>query len=377
MRIGIIASPYLPIPPKKYGGTERIIYFLVKGLQELGHEVILFAPGDSEVDCRLIPICEKSIPFGQTKEEDNSLQEIRDQVVKNTNDLIRKHISELDIIHSHGVDLIDFQDFPNLTTLHGPILLEHLDYFDARRQLFFISISKNQQETFPDLQYVGVAYNGLDPQPFIFNPEPEDYLCFLGRMDREKNPHLAIQLALQLEMKIKLAGKIDYGGSDYFEQECRQYLDNPLVEYLGELDMEEKIKLISKAKCNLHATGFREPFGLSVLESAYCGTPTLAINRGSMPELIEEGRTGLLVEDFTEGYHKIQEAFAMDREYISQRARLLFNYKIMAKQYLLAYEKVINLFHTGERHTDNRSNILSDIKHQLQALWNNYSKLEK
>lgn len=233
--------------------------------------------------------------------------------------------------------------------------------------MYYASISKNQQEAFPDLQYVGVAYNGLDPQPFLFNAQPEDYLCFLGRFDREKQPHLAIQLAINLGMKIKLAGKIDFGGSDYYKEECLQYENHPLVEFIGEVGMEEKIELLSKAKCNLHPTGFREPFGLSVLESAYCGTPTLALNRGSMPELIEEERTGILVEDFIEGYHQIQKCFAMDRRYISSRARMLFNYRNMAKQYILAYEKVIEDFKQEEQ----EKQVIPEVKDQMYNLWQN------
>lgn len=194
------------------------------------------------------------------------------------------------------------------------------------------------------MKYVGVVYNGEDPNDFPIITKPENYICFIGRMDRDKNPHLAIQLAINLGMKIKLAGKVDYYGIDYFKEEVEFYLKHPLVEYLGELDSSERTELISYAKCNLHPTGWREPFGLTVMEAAYCGTPTLAIARGSMPELIEEGRSGLLVEDFVEGYSHIEECFKMDRRYIAQRARLLFNYKTMTTNYIQAYEEVLNNF---------------------------------
>jgi glycosyltransferase involved in cell wall biosynthesis len=173
---------------------------------------------------------------------------------------------------------------------------------------------------------------------------PGDYVCFLVRFDREKNPHLAIQLATNLGVRIKLAGKIDFQGEEYFDDCIRPYLDHPLVEYLGELEFGQEVELIAHARCNLHPTGFREPFGLTVLEAAYCGTPTLAIARGSMPELIEVGRTGMLVEDFVEGYHQIEECFAMDRNYIAQRTRLLFNYRTMTREYLEAYRRVIDIF---------------------------------
>lgn len=375
MRIALTSLPYLPVPPKKYGGTERIIDFLIKGLTELGHEVTLFATADSEVNCRLIPIAPKAIPFSKEKAEDEQFVPLRQAAMEKTEEELRKHLDEFDIIHSHGLDLIHFQDFPNLTTIHGPINFSNMDYFEQRRRLFYASISKNQQESFPDLQYVGVIYNGLDPTPFPIVQMPDDYLCFLGRFDRMKQPHQAIRLALKLGMKIKLAGKIDYEGSDYYIEECLQFENNPLVEFLGELGMEDKIKMVSKAKCNLHPTGWREPFGLSVLEAAYCGTPTLAIARGSMPELIEEERTGILVEDYAEGYHLIQKCFEMDREYIAQRSRLLFNYKNMSKQYLVAYEKVIEIFKEQEKFPeDTQRTILKDMKNQIQDIWNSLTE---
>jgi glycosyltransferase involved in cell wall biosynthesis len=369
MRIAIISLPYLPVPPLKYGGTERVIHHLINGLVELGHDVTLYGTADSKVNCKLVSICDSSIPYLKDKEKDRlELEPLRQQALKTAADELRKNLDQYDIIHSHGMDLIEFQDFPNLTTLHGPIDFQNMDYFEERKGLYYASISKNQQETLPDLQYVGVVYNGLDPLPFPIKHNSDDYLCFLGRYDRMKQPHLAIQLALKLGMKIKLAGKIDYEGVDYYEEECKPFEGHPLVEFIGEVDLEGKIELLSNAKCNLHPTGFREPFGLSVLEAAYCGTPTLAISRGSMPELIEEGRTGLLVEDFISGYHSISQCFEMDREYIAQRARLLFNYKNMSKQCILAYEKVIEAF-DNKSTPDAQRQVVEGLKTQLQDFW--------
>jgi glycosyltransferase involved in cell wall biosynthesis len=149
-------------------------------------------------------------------------------------------------------------------------------------------------------------------------------------------------------MKIKLGGKLDYSSGEYFEKELKPLLKHPLVEYLGEMDRAQTIKLLSRAKCNLHPTGFREPFGLTVLEAAYCGTPTLAIKKGSMPELIKEGKTGLLVEDFVEGIHNLEKCFSMDREYIAKRARKMFNYQNMAKGYIRAYKKIIRIYRSKD-----------------------------
>lgn len=370
MKIAIVAGPYLPVPPKKYGGTELVIYHLIKGLLEAGHEPILLASSDSKVECELIPITKKALSFPIHKKDMAAHQAAVEEVNRTTERKLRELLSRVDIIHSHGFDLINFQDFPNLTTLHGPINFELLPYYAERRNLYYVSISKNQQGAFPDLQYVGIAYNGEDPDQFPIVTTAEDYVCFLGRFDREKNPHLAIQLAINLGVKIKIAGKIDHQGEGYFDNEIKPYLQNPLVEYLGELGFEDKVELLSKAKCNLHPTGFREPFGLSVLEAAYCGTPTLAIAKGSMPELIEEGRTGILVEDFVEGYHQIRECFEMDREYIAQRARLLFNYKTMTRQYLKAYERVIDIFNTRIKQNRVIKNMTEDARSDLKKIWN-------
>lgn len=369
MKIAIIAGPYIPVPPPKYGGTERVIAYLIRGLKERGHEPILLAPGDSKPGCEVIPIVDKSIFFPRTRAGLPEFQSRVREIHKNTIRKLKEIQPNVDIIHSHDIDIHEFEDFPNLTTIHGPILFKQLDYYAKRQGLYFASISKNQQEAYPNLQWVGAVYNGENPKEFPVIKRPEDYVCFIGRFDREKNPHLAIELALSYGIKIKLAGKIDFLGDDYFKTEVKKYLRHPLVEYLGEIDKAQTIKVLSKARLNLHPTGFREPFGLTVLEAAYCGTPTMAIARGSMPELIEEGRTGLLVEDLVEGYHQMDELFAMDREYIARRARRLFNYQVMAKQYVRAYKKVLAIFKVREREAEKIRRLTRKSKRELEAVW--------
>ena len=341
MRIAVVAGPYVAIPPRQYGGIEQVVHYLIKGLQEAGHEPILLAPGDSTVSCELLPITEKALLFPRHKRDLPAHQRLVRKAEQRTRQLLRELLPRIDIIHSHGFDLSEFQQFPNLTTLHNKIELKDLPYLMKRQKLWYASISKNQQAVCPSLNYADAIYNGEDPAEFPIVTEPGRYICFLGRMDRDKNPHLAIELAISLDIPIKLAGKIDHEGDEYFEHEIKPYLHHPLVEYMGELGFQDKVKLIGNAMCNLHPTNFREPFGLTVLESAYCGTPTLAIARGSMPELIEPGRTGMLVEDFVEGRHIIEQCFAMNREYIASRARQLFNYQNMTNGYIAAYHKII------------------------------------
>ncbi|MEO6513112.1 MAG: glycosyltransferase, partial [Candidatus Saccharimonadales bacterium] len=306
-------------------------------------------PGDSQVDCEVVPICEQALMFPTSKDKKvlNEHAKQVSQARKTTDKKLRQLLPDIDIIHSHGFDLSNFADFPNLTTIHNkiylndPYYLMNLNYYLDRKNLFYASVSKNQQAVCPELNFVATVYNGEDPHEFPIVTEPQDYLCFLGRFDRDKAPHMAIELALNLGEKIKLAGKLDHDSQGYFDEEIKPYLDHPLVEYLGELGFDEKVALLSNAKCNLHPTNFREPFGLTVVEAAYSGTPTLAIARGSMPELIETDRTGVLVEDFIEGRYRIQECYELDRRYIASRARQLFNYRGMTEHYLEAYEKVI------------------------------------
>lgn len=368
MKIALIAAPYVAVPPSKYGGTERIIYYLIKGLKEAGHEPILVGPGDSDVDCEVVPTVPHAIGLPKTKKELKEFRKIEKKAFDATYAAIAETAKRVDVLHSNGidhknyeplrpkvkgkmtksntvdfngVDLLKFAKYPNVTTMHNRILLEHIPYLLRRKRLNFVCISNNQKAALDSMNTLGVAYNGLDPDEFPIRKRAQNYVCFVGRFDRDKSPHLAIELALSLGIKIKLAGKIDVDSDGYFDELIKPHLDNPLVEYLGELGFEEKVKVMSNAKCNLHPTNFREPFGLTVLEAAYCGTPSLAISRGSMPELIEDGKTGMLVEDFIEGYEALEKCFKLDREYIAKRSREQFNYNRMASDYLKLYELAI------------------------------------
>ena len=376
MRIAIVAPPYIPIPPDMYGGIERVIQYLIKGLIELGHEPILLASGDSKVDCELIPIIDKAKFFPKKAAKLPAFRREMENIHKNTEQLLRDLMPRVDIIHGHSdlpaqsFDTLKVADFPNLTTLHGVIQMDDMPFYAARKDsLFYVSISKNQQRLHPGLHYMGIIYNGENPKDFPMITRPDDYLCFLGRYDSLKNPHLAIELAVNLGMKIKVAGKLDHEGADYYKKKIQKFEGHPLVELMGELGFEKKVELLSKAKCNLHPISLREPFGLSVIEAAYCGTPTLAVSRGSMPELIEEGRTGLLVEDIAEGYHYINECFEMDRRYIAHRARLLFNYKTMAKQYVKAYEQVLQIFDLKTPQRQTILDIAGASRQLLEDVW--------
>ena len=347
MKIGIISSPRIQVPPIGYGGAERVVYFLIKGLQELGHEVVLFGPRDSQVDCEIVSVAD-TINYAMTDEEELKCNLQTEQILREIADKVRENLFRLDIINSHEemFDLSPFRDFPHLQTLHNSFSngFNTDKFYERKDYLFYNSISHNQRNAFPMLNYVGTIYNGLDPDEFPVNITPQNYFAFIGRFSPVKSPNLAIWWAIKNNVKIKLAGNYNFRDSDYFHRELEGLFEMENVEFIGEADMEMKIDLLSNAIGNLHFIKFREPFGLSVLEAGYMGTPTLAIKRGSMQELIEDGKTGILVEDFDEGIFKLEDIKGIDRATVAKSFRKRFNYKIMAKQYELAYTNLIDIF---------------------------------
>lgn len=368
MRVAVIGEPIVSVPPNHYGGTEQVMYYLIKGLKELGHEPILLGTGDSTVDCELIPITPTAISFAPKKKDLAAHNRRIEQIHHNTKRLLYKLLPRIDIIHSHYFDLKSFRFFPSLTTMHNKVEPEQYSYFKARQSLYYAAISKSQQAAAPYINFAGVVYNGEDPNAFPYVAEPSNYVCFLGRFDRDKNPHLAIQLAIKAGIKIKLGGKIDYLGEEYFENEVAKYFDHPLVEYLGELDFEQKVELLSHAKANLHPIGFAEPFGLTVLEAAYTGTPTLAISKGAMPEVIEDGASGILVSSFENAEMDLQRCFRLDRHYVAARARATFNYHEMTKDYLRAYQYVLHDFRERKTSRSRLGDLHGGFRQQLQII---------
>jgi len=377
MNIAIIGSPYLPIPPVKYGGTERYLYNLIKGLTELGHHVILFGTGDSQVDCEIIPIIDKSLPWVQDPVEDKILDDtIRAEAKRKAYQLVRENLHRIDIIHSHGVNIEEFKNHPHLITLHGSMQFANSpvsSFHQYNRDLFYNTISHNQSLTTGHLKTIGTIYHGLDPADFPLVIQPEDYLSYLGRYSSEKNPDQAMHLAIELKEKLKVAAKLDFSGVEYYEKECKPLFEKyfELLTDIGEQGEVGKIKLVAHAKANLHpAAGFREPFGLTILEAAYCGTPTLAVRKGSLPELIEDGKTGILVEDFVEGMSRLHECYSMNRQYIAERARRVFNYKTMSQLYVIAYQNIINIYRNGDlNNNDQLHSTLLNSRIQIENEW--------
>jgi glycosyltransferase involved in cell wall biosynthesis len=353
LRVCLVGGPYLPVPPVKYGGTEQVMKYILLGLKDKC-ETMLIGPGDSTVDCELFPTCKEAVFFAKTEDDFDEHQKLVDKTDKVLKKQIKKVSDRVDIYHSHymyATNLLrvmmekgEIKTVPVLTTLHGTYEHQFKEFYEDNANMPFNSISKNQRNAYPaGMNWVANVYNAMDPNDFPFNPEPEDYMCFLGRLDRDKNPHMAIEFAIAHNCRIKVAGKIDHLGQHYYDTVLAPLLEHELVEYVGELNLQQKAKFLANARLNLHPTGFREPFGLTIVEAAMSGTPTIAVKRGALPELIEQNRTGLVVEDFQEAYHLYDDLMEnIDREYISVRAGMLFHYEKMADKYLATYMKLVN-----------------------------------
>lgn len=355
LSIGILSNhPGLVLPPPPSHSIARVIENQILGLKEMGHRVILFAPGDCRIDCEVVPVCKTAVPVSK----DHKVKTLSENIMQKAMDILWEMHDEIDIVNGHGLDIpgvlqstgfLGEYPFPNVTTLHSCVELDNLAYFKKIRNKI-ISLSYNQRRACSCLDFVGNVYNGLNPDDFPVNLKPDDYICFLGRMSARKQPHLAIQLARQIGIPIRLAGAVDpLFDADYFQAICKPLLKEPGVEYLGELGMEDKISLISRAKMNLHPTGFRDPCPLVPLEAGYCGTPTLAIAAGALPELIEDGVTGFLVEDFCEGVFAAERCMELDRGRIADHVRKRFNRQSMAEEYIKIYKKVLKYDNQEER----------------------------
>lgn len=344
MRIAMVATPFGLLPPMETHGLHEVIWHLIRGLGELGHEVVALAPAGCDVPCELIPICNEVISLKETGLNSPEAQEKLPRVLEAVHQGLRGILPEIDVIHTHAIDLPEFASHGVLRTLHAALPLPELLKFIPRQSGWYVTVSKNQMKTCRTShvpgRVLGVVYNGEDPDRFPIVTEPEEYLCVVSRICPEKGIAEAIELAIALDRPIKVCGPVHYRDRDYFEAKIRPHLTHPLVEYLGELIGNEKVAIMASAKANLHLANWREAFGLSVLESAYCGTPTLAKRCGAMQELIEDMQTGLLVEDLAEAFLSFEALDGIDRRYTAQRARTLFNYRRMTEDYLAAYQKV-------------------------------------
>jgi glycosyltransferase involved in cell wall biosynthesis len=339
LRIAQISPLTEAVPPKLYGGTERVISWLTEELVGLGHEVTLFASGDSVTSARLEPMWPTALRLDGSVRDPNALHmSMIEQVCRRA--------KEFDLLHFH-LDYYPFsamsrQSAPFLTTLHGRLdLPEHQPVFSTFSTIPIVSISNAQRRPVPNANWIGTVNHGMPED--LLRPVAADasYLAFLGRISPEKRVDRAIHIAERCGLPLKIAAKVDVVDHDYFEETIRPLLAKSHVEFLGEISDAQKSDFLSRAVALIVPIDWPEPFGLVMIEALACGTPVIVFNRGAAPELIEDGVTGFVVEDETSAVGALRHVSRLSRTAVRQRFEERFTAQRMAKEYLELYRDLL------------------------------------
>jgi glycosyltransferase involved in cell wall biosynthesis len=337
MRIAQVAPLYEAVPPKLYGGTERVVAYLTDALVELGHEVTLFASGDSLTTATLAPGRDQAIRLDAAP--------LKSDLAAHMSMLwdVRRRAGEFDLIHFH-TDMIQFPLFEDmahrtLTTLHGRLDLKDLGgAYDRWPNYPLVSISDDQRRGLPLANWAGTVQHGLPSNLLNFSPRGQGYLAFLGRISPEKRPDRAIAIAKALGMRLKIAAKVDGADRQYFTDVIEPLIaGDPLIEFIGEINEVEKSVFLGGADALLFPIDWPEPFGLVMIEAMACGTPVIAWRNGSTTEVIEPGETGYLVSNLEEAIEAARLAPDLDRAAIRARFELRFSATAMARRYVTLY----------------------------------------
>ena len=340
MRIAQIAPLTEAIPPKLYGGTERVVHWLTEELVALGHDVTLFASGDSCTSARLEAQWPRALRLDGSVRDPNALHMMMLERV-------RQRADEFDFLHFH-LDYYPFSLFfrhtvPFVTTLHGRLdLPEHQPVFDTFSSLPVISISESQRRPIPHAGWVRTIYHGLPHDLLTPLPVKPGYLAFLGRIGPEKGVDRAISIARQCGVPLRIAAKVDKVDREYYQDKIRPLLDGPNTEYIGEITDAEKSAFLSGAIALLAPIDWPEPFGLVMIEAMACGTPVIAFNRGSVPELVDDGLTGFIVEDEKGAIGAFDRLSQLSRARIRRQFERRFTARRMALEYLAAYRSLMD-----------------------------------
>jgi glycosyltransferase involved in cell wall biosynthesis len=339
MRLAQIAPLTEAIPPKLYGGTERVVHWLTEELVALGHDVTLFASGDSHTSAKLEAPWPKALRFDSSVRDPNALHMMMLERV-------RMQADDFDFLHFHldyyPFSLFSRQPTPFVTTLHGRLdLPEHQPVFAAFPSVPVISISDSQRRPLPHANWVRTIHHGLPATLLTPRPANHEYFAFLGRIAPEKGLDRAIQIARQCGIPLKIAAKIDKADREYHEAVIRPLIDGKDIEYIGEIDDAHKSAFLSGAVALLVPINWPEPFGLVMIEAMACGTPVIAFNRGSVPEIIEDGLTGFIVEDERSAVGAAYRLAELSRTAIRKRFEERFTARRMAQDYLEVYRGMV------------------------------------
>ena len=338
MKIAQLAPLAEAVPPKCYGGTERIVAYLVEELVALGHEVTLFASGNSQTSAELVPIVPNALRLDRATRDPLAPLVVLVQEASRWADAF-------DVLHVHidhlHLPLFQHMQLPFITTQHGrldcPQLISLLRTFpDAP----FVSISDAQRRPALFANWIGTVHHGIPPNLLHLNARPEGYLAFLGRIAPEKRLDRAIHIARRAGMQLQVAAKIDPADEAYYRNAVRPLLDQPHVEFLEEISDREKNSFLGNAAALLFPIDWPEPFGLAMIEAMACGTPVIAFNRGSVPEIIDDGVTGFVVEDESGAVAAIRRLGQLDRRRVRECFERRFTSRRMAEEYLALYHRI-------------------------------------
>jgi glycosyltransferase involved in cell wall biosynthesis len=341
LRIAQVAPLYESVPPKCYGGTERVVSFLTEELVRQGHDVTLFASGDSVTAARLIAPCRQALRLQPGCMDQLALHLVMlEQVFRRAR--------QFDVIHFH-VDYLHYalsrrRRIHHLTTLHGRLDIPELKpLYREFREVPLVSISDAQRGPLPKCNWMGTVYHGLPPDLHTFRQGPGDYLAFLGRISPEKGLDQAIEIARRAGMKLRISAKIDKVDRGYFEQAIRPLLESTasFVEYIGETGGKEKDEFLGNAAALLFPINWPEPFGLVMIEAMACGTPVIAYRHGSVPEVMEHGVTGYVVDDVEEAVEAVQRVGDLSRKTCREVFDRRFNVARMARDYVAIYRRLL------------------------------------
>jgi glycosyltransferase involved in cell wall biosynthesis len=341
MKIAQVAPLYESIPPKLYGGTERVVSYLTEECVRQGHDVTLFASGDSTTNATLRPVCDRALRLEGKQVVDPLAHHLR------MVEIVASEAEDFDIVHFH-IDYLHFpvtrrQNIAAVTTLHGRLdIPELVPLYREFSDMNLVSISNAQREPLPWANWVGTVYHGLPMEIYEWQQQPGRYLAFLGRISPEKRLDRAIEIAKRVGVPLKIAAKIDTADQEYFDSEIRSLLDDPIVEYVGEIGERDKSNFLGNALALLFPIDWLEPFGLVMIESMACGTPVIAYGLGSVPEVIDHGRTGFIIHNLDEGIDAVHHVSALDRTICRRVFEERFSSRRMCSDYLDVYKRICN-----------------------------------